>query len=80
MVETSCSIINLLANSVLVVTENLTDIMTVREAGIFHMKSEKLTVSQPVKKFPTFIETEGPLPHDQAVYPYPEPHQSSPRP
>jgi len=34
----------------------------------------------PVKKFPTFYETEVLLPHSQvrATYPYPEPARSSP--
>ena len=40
---------------------------------------EKLTISQPVKKFPHFMGPEGSLPHSQvpATCPYPEPAQSS---
>jgi hypothetical protein len=43
---------------------------------------EKLTSSQLVEKFPTFMEPEGALPHSQqpATCPYPEPAQSSPNP
>jgi len=41
---------------------------------------EKLTDSQPVKKFPAFYGTKSPLPHSQvpATFPYSEPAQSSP--
>jgi hypothetical protein len=56
-VETSCRIINLLGNFVLVVTENFIDIMTITEAEMFHIKCKKLTVSQLVKKFPAFYGT-----------------------
>jgi hypothetical protein len=41
---------------------------------------EKLTVSQLVKKFPTFMEHESSLPYSQepATGPYPEPDESNP--
>jgi hypothetical protein len=41
---------------------------------------EKLTGSQPVKKFPAFMEPDGSLLHSQvpATFPYPEPGQPSP--
>jgi hypothetical protein len=43
---------------------------------------EKLTVIQPVKKSPAFMETEGSSPRSQqpATGPYPEPDESSPHP
>ena len=43
---------------------------------------QKLTGLWLVKKFPTFMEPEGSLPHSQVptTRPYPQPHRSNPRP
>ena len=60
-------------------THSLTDLLTHSLTPLSGVLLEKLTGSQLVKKFPTFKEPKGSLPHSQvpATYPYPEPDESS---